>query len=125
MQLCSVLCGSLDGRGFWARMDTCLYMADSICCSSETITTLLISYNPIQNKKFKKQKEPKKKKNALLKNTNHHLTLQGCHKSSTCQKAQCLQSTSKRSTIKESMPVYSSRRRPFKTDYYYKTSSKG
>ena len=29
-------------------------MAESLCCPPETITTLLISYVPIQNKKFKK-----------------------------------------------------------------------
>ena len=34
------------------RMDTC--MAESLLCSPETITTLLIKYTPIQNKKFKK-----------------------------------------------------------------------
>ena len=48
----SVLCGSLDGRGVWGRMDTCVCMAESLCCSPETITTLLIDYTPKQNKKF-------------------------------------------------------------------------
>ena len=33
-------------------MDTCVCMAESLPCSPETITTLLIGYNPIQNKKF-------------------------------------------------------------------------
>ena len=28
-----MLCGSLDGRGVWGRMDTCLCMAGSLCCS--------------------------------------------------------------------------------------------
>ena len=28
MELCSVLCGSLDGRGVWGRMVTCLCMAE-------------------------------------------------------------------------------------------------
>ena len=37
--LCSVLCGSLDGRGVWRRMDTCICMAESLCCSPETIST--------------------------------------------------------------------------------------
>ena len=36
----------------WGRME--IYMAESLSCSSETITTLLISYTQIQNKKFKK-----------------------------------------------------------------------
>ena len=30
-------------------MDTCICMAESLCCSSETITTLLIGYIPKQN----------------------------------------------------------------------------
>ena len=32
-----------------------MYMAESLCHSPETITTLLISYTPIQNKKLKKK----------------------------------------------------------------------
>ena len=36
-------------------MDTHICMAESLRCSPETITTLLISYNPIQNKKLKKR----------------------------------------------------------------------
>ena len=41
------------GRGVWGRTDTCLCLAESLHCSPETITTLLISYTPIQNKKLK------------------------------------------------------------------------
>ena len=52
MELCSMLYGSLDGRGVWGRMDTCVYMAESFCRSPETITSLLIGYTPIQHKKF-------------------------------------------------------------------------
>ena len=43
-----MLCGSLDGRGFGGRMDTCVCMAESLYCSPETLTTLLISDNSIQ-----------------------------------------------------------------------------
>ena len=43
-QLCSMLCGSLDGRGVWGRMDTCPCMAETLCSSPETITTLIIGY---------------------------------------------------------------------------------
>ena len=46
-ELCSMLCGSLIGRGVWRRMDTCICMAELLCCAPETITTLLISYTPI------------------------------------------------------------------------------
>ena len=58
-ELCSMLCGSLDGRGVWGRMDTCICMTESLHGLPETITTLLIGYTPIQNKKkgdfFKKK----------------------------------------------------------------------
>ena len=57
MGLCSILCGNLDGRGVWGRMDTCKFMAESLCCSLETVTTLLIGYTPIQITKLKKGKK--------------------------------------------------------------------
>ena len=34
------------------RMDTCICTAESLWCPLETVTTLLISYAPTQNKKF-------------------------------------------------------------------------
>jgi len=40
MELCSMLCGSLDGRGVWGRMDTWIRMAESLHYSPETITFL-------------------------------------------------------------------------------------
>ena len=43
-ELCSMFCGSLDGRGVWGRMDTCIWMAESLCCPPEVVTTLWISY---------------------------------------------------------------------------------
>ena len=45
-----MLRGSLDGRGVCGRMDTRICMAELLCCLPETITILLISYMPIQNK---------------------------------------------------------------------------
>ena len=46
-----MLRGSLDGVGVvWGRTDTCVCMAESLHCSPETITTLLISYTSTQNK---------------------------------------------------------------------------
>ena len=48
----------------WERglggMDTCVCMAESLCCPRETITTLLIGYTPIQNKSLKKQQQQQK-----------------------------------------------------------------
>ena len=49
MELFSILCASLDGRGVWGRRDTCICKAESLYCSPETIKTLLIGYTPIQN----------------------------------------------------------------------------
>ena len=59
-ELCSVLCGSLEGRGIWQRMDTCLRMLE-LCshhCSPETYhdTVNRLYHNTMQNKKFKKKK---------------------------------------------------------------------
>ena len=54
MELCSMLYGSLDVRGVLGRMDTCICMTESLCCSPETTSTLLIGYTPKQNKKFNK-----------------------------------------------------------------------
>ena len=53
VELCSMLCGSLDGKGVWGRMDTYICMAESLH-PPQTITTLLIGYITIQNKKLKK-----------------------------------------------------------------------
>ena len=53
-------CTSLDGRGHWGRRDTCLCMAECLCYSPETATTLLISYTPIQNVAGVKNKEIRK-----------------------------------------------------------------
>ena len=51
----SAQCGSLDGRGVW-RIDTCMCGLSPFTASSpETITTVLIGYTLIQNRKlFKK-----------------------------------------------------------------------
>ena len=38
VKLCSMLSGSLDARGVWGRMDTCLCMAESFRCLPETVT---------------------------------------------------------------------------------------
>ena len=35
------------GGGVWGRMDTCICMAESLRCSPETITVLLINYSSI------------------------------------------------------------------------------
>ena len=47
-----MLCVSLDERGVWGRMDTCVSVTESLHGSSETITTLLKGYTPIQNKVY-------------------------------------------------------------------------
>ena len=62
LELCSMLCASLDGTRVWRRMDTCVCMAESLHCSPETTTTLLIGYIPIE----KGLRFEKKKKNYVL-----------------------------------------------------------
>ena len=51
-ELFSMLYGSLDGRGVWGGMDTCICMTESLHCSPETIITLLIGYTPTHTKKL-------------------------------------------------------------------------
>ena len=41
-ELCSMLCGSLDGRGVRGRMDACACLAESLCCPPETMATWFI-----------------------------------------------------------------------------------
>ena len=47
-----MLC-SMEWRRVWGRMDTWISITESLGYSPETITTLLISYIPILNKKLK------------------------------------------------------------------------
>jgi hypothetical protein len=43
MELCSALFGSLDGRGVWRRVYTCICMAETLGCPPETIATLFVN----------------------------------------------------------------------------------
>ena len=52
-----LLRGSLEGRGVWKRRDTRMYMAESLCCPPETITTLLMGYIQYKIKSLKKRKK--------------------------------------------------------------------
>ena len=49
-ELCSMLCGSLDGRGVWGRVDTGIYMAESLG-SCHTIVNWLCSNIKLKVKK--------------------------------------------------------------------------
>ena len=42
-ELCSVIRGSLNARGVWGRMDTCICTAETLSWPPETITILLTS----------------------------------------------------------------------------------
>ena len=49
-----MLCGRLNGRGVWRRIDTYTCMTKFLHCSSETITILFLYWlYPNKNKKFK------------------------------------------------------------------------
>ena len=39
-ELCSMLSGSVEGRGVWGRMDICICMAESLCYPPETHNVL-------------------------------------------------------------------------------------
>ena len=83
-----MLCGSLDGRGVWGRMDTRICMAESLHGSPETTTKLLIGNTPIQNKKLKKRERVRE---ATAMRSPHTATKQSLHspqleKSSTQQR---------------------------------------
>ena len=43
-ELCSVLCCSLDKKGLFGRMETCIGMAESLHCPPETITTFSLHW---------------------------------------------------------------------------------
>ena len=46
MELYLVLCGDVTGKQIQKRGDICLRIADSLCCTVETNTTLLSNYTP-------------------------------------------------------------------------------
>ena len=46
-ELCSTLCNNLNGKIIWKRIDTCICITASFCCTPETNTTLLINYTLI------------------------------------------------------------------------------
>ena len=54
-ELCSTSFDSLGGRGVWGRMDACICKAESLHCSPETTTTLLIAYTPNKRKSSKEK----------------------------------------------------------------------
>ena len=43
--------------GVWGRTDTCICLTESLHCSPESITTLLIGYTSIQKEKKKRERE--------------------------------------------------------------------
>ena len=55
-----MLCGRLDEKGVWGRIDTDLCMAESLCCPPEAITTLLIGYITKKLSLIKKNKKNQK-----------------------------------------------------------------
>ena len=57
MELGSVLYSSLDWRAVWGRMDACVCMAESLHCSPELITTLLVGICEYKVKSFFKKNQ--------------------------------------------------------------------
>ena len=46
-----ILCNNQNGKTIWRRIDTCICITESLCCTPEINTTLLINYTPIRFKK--------------------------------------------------------------------------
>ena len=67
-ELCSMLFGSLDGRGVWRRMYICICMAETLCCLPETITTLFANllYPNSKKKKLKNLLEDSRVSKAVM-----------------------------------------------------------
>ena len=53
MELGSMLYSSLDWRGVWGRMDACICMDESLHCSPETITTVIMTITQYKTKSLK------------------------------------------------------------------------
>ena len=52
-ELCAMSCGSLDGRGVWGRMDTCVSMVECLCCPPKVSQRCKLAM-PQNNRKFLK-----------------------------------------------------------------------
>ena len=52
--LCSIgaLFNKLNRKRIWKGIHMCICITESLCCTPKTNKTLLINYNPIQNKNF-------------------------------------------------------------------------
>ena len=44
---CSIFCNNLNGKGIWKRRDTCISITESLCCTPETSTPLLVNSTPV------------------------------------------------------------------------------
>ena len=52
--------------GVWGRIDTCICLTESLHCSPESITTLLIGYTSIQKEKKERERITTSKKYLFL-----------------------------------------------------------
>ena len=52
MELYSILCGSLDGRGVWGRMDTCICMSESLLFTwnyHNIVNQFSVQFSPVRS----------------------------------------------------------------------------
>ena len=54
-ELCSMSCGSLDGRGIWGRMDTWICLAESLAVHLKLLQHCSVAILQYKNKKLKKK----------------------------------------------------------------------
>ena len=45
----SIFCNNLYEKKIWKRLDICVCITESVCCTSETNTALWINYTPVSN----------------------------------------------------------------------------
>ena len=66
-----MLCGDLNGKEIYKAEDICIPVADSLCCTAETNTTLSSNYTPIQINFLKKGTSKEKDNQQRRKNWIH------------------------------------------------------
>ena len=46
-ELGSIFCNNRNGKRIWERIDICICISESLCCTPDTNTTLLINCTPV------------------------------------------------------------------------------
>ena len=66
-----MLCDDLNGKKIQKTGDTCIHIADSLCCTAETNPILQSNYTPIKIN-FKKSTGRRERTISYMKQVKHH-----------------------------------------------------